>query len=595
VTIHLRGVTPRPSTLDPIARTVEAIVSTGAPAPRPGYVELLDLSGADLSRLVGGPVLDGHRSESTRDQLGVIEAAELRPEGLWVRLKFRSNEAATAVLADIGDGTLRGLSIGYSVQQWRDTRDGGQRVRTAAKWTPVEVSLVPIPADSGAHFRNAGEEPTMENETIDPAPALADTLTRADMNREIRSIGQLAYLSVDWVNGQIDAGATPDQARAAAFANMQTRQAQTQTRSAGAEIVTDHTDPAVIATRAGEALFARSHPDHQLSDAARAYAAATIPDVARECLRRTGISTSGMATETLVTRALHATSDFPLILGDAVNRELRRSYQAPVSGARLLARATTARDFRAKRRAILGEAPDLAKVSEGGEFEHGTIDEAAETYSVATYGKILAISRQAMVNDDLGAFTTLPAAMGTAALNFEAAQLVAKIEGNPQMSDGIAVFNIAAHGNLKAAMVDGSSPVSYIISDLATARVAMRRKTGLSGGPIDVAPRYVLVPPELETDMERALSAIQASTVEDFNPFSALTLVVEPRLTSETRFYLVADPATVDGLEYAYLEGAPGPQIETRTGFEVDGTQIKVRLDFGCGWVDYRGWYRVGT
>lgn len=587
MTLHLRTATPRPSTLDTEARTVEAIVSTGADAPRAGFVERLDLSGADLSRLIGGPVLDGHRSQSTRDQLGVVEAAEVRPEGLWVRIKFRSNEAATAVLSDIGDGTVRGLSIGYTVQQWTEAREGKNRIRTATRWVPVEVSIVPIPADPSAHFRNGAS--SMEPETIETTGESPETgtLTRAEMNREIRSIAALANLPTDWADGQIDNEATPEQAREAAFAAMATRQAQTRTRSARVEIVTDHTDPAVIATRAGEALYARSHPEHQVSDAARQHTGMTIPETARECLRRAGISTSGMATDTLVTRALHTTSDFPLILGDAVNRELRRSYQAPVSGARMLARQTTARDFRAKRRALLGEAPDLEKVLEGGEFQHGTIDEAAETYAVATFGKIISISRQALVNDDLGAFTTLPAAMGTAALNFEAMQLVKKIEDNPNMSDGIAVFDASGHGNAAGA-------AGTIADDLDVARTAMRRKTGLSGGLIDVAPRYVLVPPELETDMQKALAEIQANSTDEHNPFSTLTLVVEPRLTSGTEWYVVADPQLVDGLEYAYLEGAPGVQAETRTGFEVDGVQTRVRLDFGCGWVDHRGWYRVG-
>jgi hypothetical protein len=111
---------------------------------------------------------------------------------------------------------------------------------------------------------------------------------------------------------------------------------------------------------------------------------------------------------------------------------------------------------------------------------------------------------------------------------------------------------------------------------------------------IDVTPRFVLVPPDLETDMEKALSAIQATKTNDVNPFAALSLVVEPRLASATKWYVVADPAMVDGLEFAYLEGAPGPQIESKVGFEVDGVQTKVRLDFGCGWIDHRGWYRVG-
>jgi len=131
-----------PAPLDPAYRTIEAIVSTGADVVRPGYVERLDLRGADLTQLIGGPVLDGHRATSTGDQLGVIEAAELRTEGDWVRIKFHSNDAALTVLAEIEGFTLRGLSIGYKVKKWKETREGGRLVRTG---TPVlfEVSLAP--------------------------------------------------------------------------------------------------------------------------------------------------------------------------------------------------------------------------------------------------------------------------------------------------------------------------------------------------------------------------------------------------------------------------------------------------------------------
>ncbi len=117
---------------------------------------------------------------------------------------------------------------------------------------------------------------------------------------------------------------------------------------------------------------------------------------------------------------------------------------------------------------------------------------------------------------------------------------------------------------------------------------------GLGGGLIDVTPRFVLVPPELETVAEMVLAEIAATKTADVNPFSKLSLLVEPRLTSPAQWYVVADPASAEGLEYAYLEGAPGPQIETRAGFEVDGVQIRVRLDFGAGWVDHRAWHRVG-
>ncbi|MGF6859654.1 HK97 family phage prohead protease [Rhodobacteraceae bacterium MBR-64] len=585
MTMHFRAVTPTPSTIDADARTIEAIVSTGADTARAGFIERLDLSGADLSRMIGAPVLDAHRQTSTRDQLGVIEKAEMRPEGLWVRIRFRSNDAAQAVLADIGDGTLRGLSIGYQVTEWRESREGNRRIRTAAKWTPMEVSVVPVPADPGAHFRH--ERNTMTTPIVTTEAEAPDTATRAAMNADIRNIAETAGLTRAWADGQIDACAEPDAARRAAFDAMRTRSAQNTTRTTRAEIGTDNTDPAVIAERAGEALFARSHPAHELSAPAREYAHMNPEGLARRSLRNAGISTTGMSVDTLITRALHSTSDFSLILGDAVGRELRRAYAAAPSGVRQLARQTTIKDFRPKRSISLGESSDLEIVNELGEFKSGTMDESAETFKLATYGKIFGISRQALVNDDLGAFTQIPAKLGAAARAFESLQLVAKIEANPQLSDGIAVFDASGHGN-------AASAAASLDADLAAARLAMRSQTGLSGGLIDVTPRFVLVPPDLETDMEKALSAIQATKTNDVNPFAALSLVVEPRLASATKWYVVADPAMVDGLEFAYLEGAPGPQIESKVGFEVDGVQTKVRLDFGCGWIDHRGWYRVG-
>lgn len=584
MTIHLRAITPRPTTLNTEARTIEAIVSTGAETPRAGYAERLDLAAADLSRLVGAPVLDAHRSGSTRDQLGVIEAAELRSEGIWVRMRFRSNDAAQAVLSDIGDGTLRGLSIGYSVSKWQDTSDGTRRIRTATRWTPVEVSIVPVPADPGAHFRHGEQQMENEQQTVERTTE-TPRATRAQDNAEIRSMAETAGLTRAWADEQIDNEVSVADARTAAFEAMQQRSAQTTTRTTRATVGTDHTDPAVIATRAGEALFARSHPDHTLSEPARAYAHQSTVDIARDCLRRAGVSTTGLSADTVITRGLHTTSDFPLILGDAVNRELRRAYEAAPSGVRMLARQTTARDFRAKRSIQFGEGPELKMVGEGGEFTHGTLEEAMNSYMLKTFGRIFAISRQALINDDLGAFVQIPSKLGNAARAFEAAQLVALLVENPALSDGTPVFH-ADHGNLAATAGALSIPT------LSAARNAMRRQKGLGGEPINAAPYAVVVPPELETVAEQLLTQINANKTDDVNPFGNLTLAVEPRLTNATTWYVAADPATIDGLEFAYLEGAPGPQIETRQGFEVDGVQMKVRLDFGCGWIDHRGWYK---
>jgi len=96
----------------------------------------------------------------------------------------------------------------------------------------------------------------------------------------------------------------------------------------------------------------------------------------------------------------------------------------------------------------------------------------------------------------------------------------------------------------------------------------------------------------METAVEKLLTTIRPVTVDDANPFSTLRLIIEARFTSPTAWYVIANPTTIDGLIFCYLAGSPGPQIESRAGFEIDGVEVRVRLDFGCAAIDWRGWYR---
>jgi hypothetical protein len=362
---------------------------------------------------------------------------------------------------------------------------------------------------------------------------------------------------------------------------------RTPMRSAHNETSIDN--PEVFHRAAGEALFSRVTPSHTPSGIARQYVGLTIPDHARVCLHRAGVNVMGLSAPALIERALHTTSDFALILADTVGRTMRASYSAPASGIRQLGRQTTAADFRAKSRLMLDSSGmTLERVNEAGEFRSGSMTEAGESYAIDSFGRIIGISRKALINDDLAAFTDLSRHLGQASNAFESQFLVdlliAQSGLGPNMSDGVKLFD-TAHGNKSGS---GAAPSETTLS---AARLAMRKQTGPNGGLIDVTPRFVVIPPDMETATEKVLSAIQATTVDDVNPFARLSLIVEPRLTDAKRWYVVADPAQVDGLEYCYLAGSAGPQVETKIGFEVDGVQLKVRLDFGGGFVDWRGWF----
>lgn len=602
------------STYDQDAGTVEAVIAAGAGVPRYDergrFMEFLSPSPETVDQV---PLLDGHGRGSVSDQLGVADRVRTVGGETRARLTLsRHNPIAQLIRAELADGRRYGVSIGYRVLEWSERTDPktGMRSKTATRWNLVEVSLVTVPADPNAGTRSSdmtvtpaqADAPGNSPATVPAANATpvqersgavitpAESSDRAGINREIRSMAGMVGLDQTWVDAQIDANATPDQARSAAFEAIRQRSSNAnQVRSATAQVGQDWTDPTHRVRAAGEAFFARYTPAHQLSDQARQYVGMTTLDLARDCLRSIGISSTSLSAGAVFERALHTTSDFPLILGDAMGRTLRESYRAAPSGLKALGRRTTARDFKEKHRLQLSEAPRLEKVNEHGEFKSGTLAEAKESYRLATYGRIIGITRQALINDDLGAFADLARRMGLAAAATEAQLLVDLILANsgngPTMSDGKPLFH-ADHKNTGTA-------AALAVNALGTARTAMRKQVGLSGELIDVSPRYLLVPPELETMAEQILTALNPTTPGDVNPFAGnLGIAVEPRLTSATRWYVAADPATVDGLEYAYLEGEEGVQIETKAGFEIDGVQVKARLDFGAGFVDWRGWYR---
>ncbi len=311
----------------------------------------------------------------------------------------------------------------------------------------------------------------------------------------------------------------------------------------------------------------------------------TIPDLARECLRAAGVSTTGLSNASVIERAgYHSTSDFPQVLGDTMGRSVRAAYTAAPSALRPLARQRTATDFRMQHRLALSTGTfKLLKVNEAGEFKEGSLIEGGEAYKVDTFGRIFSISRQALVNDNLGAFSDLPRTLGQAAAALEADVLAGLVTGNPVMSEGNAVFSAPQQLGIPGAITSHRQRGPHGHASL----------KGPGGEVLNVSPRFLVVPPELETTAEQYVAQLAAAEAGSVNPLAGkLTVVVEARLTDDSQWHVVADPASTDGLEYALLEGEDGPQTITEQGFDVDGVRIRVRHDFGGGWVDWRSWFR---
>ena len=238
----------------------------------------------------------------------------------------------------------------------------------------------------------------------------------------------------------------------------------------------------------------------------------------------------------------------------------------------------------------LGEAPQLEKVNQSGEFKRGTIGEAQETYRIETFGKVIGITRQVLINDDLDAFTRAGALRHLGGDAGERRRLghLHRQPGDGRRHDALPRQPQEPRRDRRGARR----------RRLAKARTAMAQQRGLDGKTLlNVRPSYLVVPSALEPPP----SSCWRRTSCRRRPRTWCLLDPQPRghrraaaRSGERRGAVVpvASPAAIDTIEYAYLEGQEGVALETRMGFDVDGVEVRARLDFGAKAIDWRGLYK---
>ena len=316
-------------------------------------------------------------------------------------------------------------------------------------------------------------------------------------------------------------------------------------------------------------------------------------DTARASLQRAGVSVSGMTPMEVVAAAFtQGTSDFPVLLENAMHKTLQASYAtAALTWNRFCATGSVS-DFRAHNRYRTGSFGSLDAVNELGEFVNKSIPDGEKaSITAGTKGNIINLSRTAIINDDLGAFVGLSNMLGRAAARTVEADVYALLALNsgagPTMGDGKALFH-ADHGNI-------TTGAAITMAALDLDRVAMASQKDVSGNDyLDLRPAVLLVPIGLG-GTARSINDAQydpdtANKLQKPNIVNGLfrDIVDTPRMTG-TRRYLFADPSEATVLEVAFLDGNQNPYLELQNGFDVDGARYKVRLDYGVGAIDYRG------
>ena len=290
-----------------------------------------------------------------------------------------------------------------------------------------------------------------------------------------------------------------------------------------------------------------------------------------------------------------STSDFPLILENALHRTLLAAYQtAPDTWSRFCAIGSVS-DFREHNRYRVGSIGNLDSLTELGEFKSKAIPDGEKaSIKAQTKGNIINISRQAIINDDLGAFIGLAVSLGRAGRRTIEAYVYALLAMNggngPMMADGKSLFH-ADHGNLGSALAPS-------VDAFDAGRVAMASQKDIGGNDfLNLTPAIWLGPMALggtarvingsEYDPDAANKLQRANKVNGM----VRDVVDTPRMTG-TGWHLFADPNEASVIEVAFLNGDQNPYLEAQEGFDVDGSRFKARLDFGVAALDTRGAYR---
>jgi hypothetical protein len=351
-------------------------------------------------------------------------------------------------------------------------------------------------------------------------------------------------------------------------------------------------------------LFARGdfNRESKLNDAARQYRGMRLIRLAEECLSWRGISVRGLTDNEIAARAL-TTSDFPLLLSNVVNKELRAAYEAAPQTFRPWTRQMTLSDF--KKAFILrkGLAPQLERLNERGEYKMGAFAESQEDIALSTYGIMVAMTRQMILNDDLGAFRAVPSEFGQASATLESDIVWGKLLANPTLKQDNTALFAAGHNN------NTTGAGSVLASDAINAvRVKMAKQKDLDGDTtLNITPTFLLIPPELEFSAAQILAPLNSAQTSQVVPdfIRSLTPISEARLSngiqkatklgidvagSATQWFLAS--TQVDTIVYATLTGQNGPYVESEMSFDVDGVRTKCRHDFAAEAADFRGLQR---
>lgn len=581
-------------------RTVELSFSSEEPYTRWFGTEILshDKDAVDLSRLQEvGVLLFNHHADLPVGQVLSVELDE-QTRKCKALVRFDDDETAETIYQKVIAGTLKGVSVGYTVDVWEDVGNGAASedgrfmgpCSIAKRWTPYEISIVSVPADMTVGVGRSHEDheepddvPEREDEMEkeQETKAVPDSGTNAvemERQRAAEIMGMCRQFDVE-PDEYIKTGASVEATRAAIMDKL-----AAQRTAQDVHVTADESDKFRAAATDGLALRAGLKVETPAAGA-EDFRGMSLLRLAEDCVDREGASAvKYMSDEDLVRAAMTGAGAFPGILSNVAHKSMAQAYQTAPTTYQLWTAAGSNTDFKAATRYRLSEADDLVPMTETGEFEHSEVAESSATAAVATYGRTFSLTRKAIIDDDMGALSRIPALYGLAARRVINKMVYKVLKDNPTI-EGAKLFDSAKHGNLTAGEIN--------VANLGKAKALMARMKNIKGvEALNVQPAFLIVPPELEVTAAQLISSAVDPTKANAtpNPFAnRLSVVADPELDDTAEWYLAAAPGILPTIEVTYLNGREEPTMESQVAFDTLGIKWRIYMDFGVNLIDYRG------
>lgn len=478
------------------------------------------------------------------------------------------------------------------------------------------------PAENGQTVDTINQkEPHMTPEEIKAAEkAAADKAKMEERARvsEIKASAKLLSISDDVAEKAITDGISADEARKS-FIETFAKGAQPAPAAASVAVGADESDKFRMQNKASIQAAAGLLKGDEKKAALSNGGATTLHSLYRTVLVRAGVKGVEMLDGQRLVEAAHkviknemigtGTGDLTSILADTTNKALdiglataRVSYPA-------WTKSRPVKDFKQFSLTKLSSVSDVQTILEGEKFKIGSVTDKKEVGTLKTKGLVLTLSRQAQINDDLGALTDMGMALGQAIQRGKERDCYDLLYGTggvgPTMTeDSIALFDASTHGNYVTA---GAAPSSTTVD---AGQLALMTRPRMKGNPADAdeytgaLPRFLIVPPKHKGAAERL---VYSSTFPDatypqgvFNMYNRqgtnpMDVVVSAYLGSlnANGWYLATDPNEIATLVMLTLNGNESPFVESAESTGDDPLGINFRCYHDWAWMvgDWRGLY----